>query len=603
MASKDLFLDAIKGVVPLYKKKLDALKTTIAAYRDNTFIPTNTCGSSNFDGCIPPRVDMWWKDGNAVTQASITPINGCDGQSLNLSVPAGIMRSVPSALLTPSTAGGYRACLKAEWFTGGPHNLDKNLRMRLLISYGAVLLATLVGVPGAGGYSWNAGCVCPDPFTFIYPGAYSYWDRTMPVYDNFGKVRGSIALRATFEDSSLFTVSLEPWAQRLTDTLSAKRAQYYQQVPAEFTKDGPIGRAATDLNVAKGLLTSFIELGMPRSLQGNDLLRSLLYGNQQLYFGLDPANGLDVKSLYSTAGSASPEFDIAPATDKRFNAVATVMTQVFAQIAARQFRETNLQLEAMIRKLDDYVNVAEAAPPTCTFSVFPTTLVSGSSGGPLSLSISTDSACAWSIGGLPAWATASPASGKGPATVTLTVQANQSDARSASFLAADKTITLSQDAKAQTCTFTITPSAQSFPAAGGSLAIDITASAPSCLWSISGLPTWATVSSTSGSGSARVTLQITANAGTARSVTATVASRPFSIDQTAATTGGAAGLLVRNASAGPGKTLELAIGLIGAGNKPVAVQFDSILGAAVECEAAPHQVQIPDVRADVLERY
>jgi hypothetical protein len=381
MANKDLFLDSSKGLVAQYQQKRDALKTAIASYRDNTFLPANTCGSSSFDGCIPPGVDFWWSSSQSTThRPSISVLNGCDGAQYGLALPGNdIWYALPTALLDADRKLGNQLslCYQAVFGANCPNGVLRQDRILRVSFRGVEVLAMKV-------VQTYSGC----PAVIRIPTQEPEWTSNIkPLFENHNNISVSFS---------------SPWAQNVDNTLSAKRSQYYSGVAQEFTKDSPVGRAATDLNVAKTLLASFIELATPRTLQGNDYLRSLLYGNQQLYLGLDTTNGRDVKSFYTSAGSTTPELDVTPATDKRLNGVSAVMNELFGQITAGQFRETNLQLENMISKLDDIVSVAEAAPPSCSFTATPTSLSIAASGGNLSFSIATDSACSWSISGLSA---------------------------------------------------------------------------------------------------------------------------------------------------------------------------------------------------------
>ena len=84
------------------------------------------------------------------------------------------------------------------------------------------------------------------------------------------------------------------------------------------------------------------------------------------------------------------------------------------------------------------------------------------------------------------------------------------------------------------CTYTVGPLNSQLDAAGGSVTLSITTGA-SCAWSVSGLPSWITVSGPStGAGPASVSLVIAANTGGARNVSLTVAGSTVSISQATA---------------------------------------------------------------------
>jgi regulation of enolase protein 1 (concanavalin A-like superfamily) len=86
------------------------------------------------------------------------------------------------------------------------------------------------------------------------------------------------------------------------------------------------------------------------------------------------------------------------------------------------------------------------------------------------------------------------------------------------------------------CSFSISPSTQTFDAGGGSATIALTASDPSCTWTATSSDTsWLTVTSAaSGSGNALVGVSAAANSAAARSATVTIGGQTFSASQPAA---------------------------------------------------------------------
>lgn len=82
------------------------------------------------------------------------------------------------------------------------------------------------------------------------------------------------------------------------------------------------------------------------------------------------------------------------------------------------------------------------------------------------------------------------------------------------------------------CTYTVTPLASALSASGGSVTLTITASISSCTWSLPTLPAWITgFSATSGTGTASVTLAVSANVGVARSASLNVLGTTVTITQ------------------------------------------------------------------------
>ena len=88
------------------------------------------------------------------------------------------------------------------------------------------------------------------------------------------------------------------------------------------------------------------------------------------------------------------------------------------------------------------------------------------------------------------------------------------------------------------CSYNVTPTTLQHLAAGGNSPISIQTDA-ACLWSVTGLPSWITVSgAATGTGPATVTLVVAANSGVARSATLAVAGVTIAVNQAGAATTG-----------------------------------------------------------------
>ena len=83
------------------------------------------------------------------------------------------------------------------------------------------------------------------------------------------------------------------------------------------------------------------------------------------------------------------------------------------------------------------------------------------------------------------------------------------------------------------CSYTVAPNALQISAAGGNLTVSIQTSA-SCVWTVSGLPSWIAISNSPGVGSGSITLKIPANSGAALSATLTIAGQAITVTQAAA---------------------------------------------------------------------
>ena len=175
-----------------------------------------------------------------------------------------------------------------------------------------------------------------------------------------------IVLRKDFENHANITLSVQPWAPSLYQTLQNERANFYSQTAAEFSHGGAIQEAADDLSGAKLLLDANIALGLPRLVEANDYIRYLLYGGQQnaqtvFYGGSDPNNPYNpstIQHLYATASPQPPELDITAITDERIDALAGVLTNWFSHISQSHVVESQRVVDRTLNNLLDLLPVA-----------------------------------------------------------------------------------------------------------------------------------------------------------------------------------------------------------------------------------------------------
>ncbi|MBL8215751.1 MAG: VCBS repeat-containing protein [Bryobacterales bacterium] len=171
-------------------------------------------------------------------------------------------------------------------------------------------------------------------------------------------------------------------------------------------------------------------------------------------------------------------------------------------------------------------------PLPCTFTVsqssYGPTAAAQSFGGTLSASAAS---CAFTAQSNATWATVTPASGTGSSPFSITVEANNGAARTATITIGGQSIIVTQGAPA--CPFTFNPGSISTLTPGGAFTIGVTTN-PGCAWSLTGLPAWVTVQSPTnlnGTGPANIALTIAANAGLARIANLAIGGQPFVVAQ------------------------------------------------------------------------
>jgi hypothetical protein len=173
----------------------------------------------------------------------------------------------------------------------------------------------------------------------------------------------------------------------------------------------------------------------------------------------------------------------------------------------------------------------------CPPTISPTSQTLSNTGGTATVTVSGAAACAWTAVSNDAWITVTTgATGVGPGTVTLTAGSNTAPAtRTGTVTIGGNTFTVTQPGTP--CSFTLSPTSQSFTAAGGTSTVTVT-TASSCTWSATnGGSSWVTISNGSNrTGSGSVGITATANSTTqSRTATLTIAGKSFVVTEQAAT--------------------------------------------------------------------
>ena len=172
----------------------------------------------------------------------------------------------------------------------------------------------------------------------------------------------------------------------------------------------------------------------------------------------------------------------------------------------------------------------------CTYSLSPVSQSVASSGGNGSFTVTTAAGCSWTATSSASWITVTgTASGTDSGTVTFSVAPNTTPiSRTGSITLGGQTFTINQPASA-TCVYSVNPTSQSVPAAGGTDTFTMTTGA-GCAWSTFSTAPWLTVvGPTSGSGTATITFSIAVNTDTtSRAATIMAAGQVVSVTQAGA---------------------------------------------------------------------
>lgn len=186
----------------------------------------------------------------------------------------------------------------------------------------------------------------------------------------------------------------------------------------------------------------------------------------------------------------------------------------------------------------------EPPPPSCTVQVAPQTLDVPSQTGGATLDVTaSDPSCPWTATSNAGWITVTAGgSGSGNGEVALTIAANpEPTPRSGTLTVAGRIVTVNQAASPPpaptppSCTFTVSPTSDSFGPRGGNERVEVNASDSECAWTAASSVSWIVITSgATGTGNGDVQYTVEGNTTTAaRTGTLRVAGQTVTIAQEA----------------------------------------------------------------------
>jgi hypothetical protein len=183
---------------------------------------------------------------------------------------------------------------------------------------------------------------------------------------------------------------------------------------------------------------------------------------------------------------------------------------------------------------NEQARVSQRAP--CRYVLTPASQTMATTGGASTISVATDSECAWTAASDSAWLSlTAPTTGTGAGVISFTVPPNPGSDRTGTITVAGQRATVVQSSAPIPCSVTISPTSQSFTAAGGAGQSIAVTSPNTCTWTAqSGVPWISVMSGSTGTGNGAVTFNVAANTGAARTGTIGIANRTFTVSQAAA---------------------------------------------------------------------
>ena len=173
---------------------------------------------------------------------------------------------------------------------------------------------------------------------------------------------------------------------------------------------------------------------------------------------------------------------------------------------------------------------APSPTPTCTYAIAPTAYAASPGGGTApTVSVSAASGCTWTAASNDSWITiTSGLIGNGNGSVTFSVAANPSNARSGSLTIAGHTLSVQQAA----CTYAVTPTTYAASAGGGAGPTVTVSTVSGCTWTAASNDSWISITSgAGGNGSGSVAFSVASNPFNVRSGSLTIAGQRFSVQQ------------------------------------------------------------------------
>jgi hypothetical protein len=191
----------------------------------------------------------------------------------------------------------------------------------------------------------------------------------------------------------------------------------------------------------------------------------------------------------------------------------------------------------------------------CSFALSASNQSVPAAGGNGTVRVTAPDGCGWTAESRDSWLSITGgASGTGSDNVAFAASANSGPARSGTLTIAGQTFTVMQG---ESCTFAIAPEQQAVNAAGGSVTVNVTGTA-GCSWTSTAGPSWISITSgATGTGSGPVQLSIAANDGEARTGTATIAGRTFTVNQASGCTYTAAPETITSPAGGGAERVDI----------------------------------------------
>jgi hypothetical protein len=235
---------------------------------------------------------------------------------------------------------------------------------------------------------------------------------------------------------------LQGISSTVVSQLGKDQQAIYTSIANGFSLVGPLQTVGQLLTGTKLLLQAYTNLGLPNSLQTNDGLHALLYGNQSI---LDAsAAQSDFAGFSTSAISDTTDNKIADeisAMNTRLSALSTYVTGALSRVQQSQTPESLYQIDATLQDLQAFKALKDTgALSPCSYVLSPSLASFGSAGGIGTISIQELNGCSWITSTNSSWLTTLlKANGSGNGSVSYFVSPNTTASpRDAIFIVGDQ---------------------------------------------------------------------------------------------------------------------------------------------------------------------
>jgi uncharacterized protein (TIGR03437 family) len=237
------------------------------------------------------------------------------------------------------------------------------------------------------------------------------------------------------------------------DSVAQKHQQnVYKNIAADFGVASAVQSAGQFLTATKLLTQAYASLGLPSSLQTNDVFRAALYGTG----GLEDAAAVQL-DFSAYAASSIPDTtdnklaDEIALLNSEATALATALSSVFTNIQNSQTPDSLQQIDTTIQDLQSLQTLKNASSlAQCNYQLSTPILLANPAGNTTNIGMQVEPGCAWKTNTFSSsWVSVSSGQGSGNGTATLSFSPNTTgNARAAVIVMGEQILRVVQGAAA-----------------------------------------------------------------------------------------------------------------------------------------------------------